>query len=138
MGLSKSTTRRRRSGNFSPFKGRFGRKEAAQIKSNVQLSASIREKLTEASLVGDDIASNIAVDFADIAAIGEKHRALIVQLLHLRFPRDLRKLESLLIKAQVDLLWENDWHLKSLKHQLPKILRSLNKRLRSRKAAKDV
>jgi len=136
MGLSRNKSRRRGSRPSLPFK--VGRKETARAKAHVRFATCIREKLTEASLVSEDTASSIAVDFADIAAIGERHRALIDQLLRLRFPRDLRKLESLLIKAQVDLLWENDWHLKSLKHQLPKILRSLNKRLRSRKAAKDV
>ena len=90
----------------------------------------------QTSIVSKEIASSIAVDFADIATIGQKHRALLDQLLRLRFPRNLEQLEDLLISAQVDLLWENDWHLKSLKRNIPKMLRSLERRLRPRKGAK--
>jgi hypothetical protein len=111
--------------------------KSRRVKSNVHLASRLRKQLMQASLVSEGIASNIAVDFADIASVGERHRSLLAHLQRLRLPNDLNKLEDLLISAQINLLCENDWHLKSLKKNLPKLLRSLNRRLRQQKTATE-
>jgi hypothetical protein len=107
----------------------MARQETARIKANVRLASRIHEKIMEASLVKVDLASDIAVDFADIAAIGERHKEALDRFLRFQFPRDLGKLERLLVRVQADLLWENNWHLRSLKRGLPKLLDSLFKKL---------
>lgn len=101
-----------------------------RTRANVKLARLLREKIAEASLGDSEMVSSVAVDLADIAAIGEKHRGRLRDLLRLHFPQDLDKLEDLLVGFDVDLLWENQWHLRSLKRKLPRLLANLNQRIR--------
>jgi len=108
------------------------------IKKNVRLANALRRKLEQASLGSIEILSEVAIDLADIATIGEKHKRRLKELLHLQLPQDLEKLDDLLAGFEVDLLWENEWHLKSLKRGLPKLVRNLNQHLAgARKRAKS-
>jgi hypothetical protein len=47
------------------------------------------------------------------------------ELLRLKFPRDKLKLEKLLGRLEANLLFENNWHLKSLRRRLPQLWKSL-------------
>lgn len=55
--------------------------------------------------------------------VGERHKKHIEALLRMEFPRDRTKFEKLLGKLEVDLLFENQWHLDSLKRGLPRLVR---------------
>lgn len=116
----------------SRFSGRDHRFRQSLVKANVQLAQVVRNKLSESSLGTPEELSSVAVDVADIVAIGERLRSKLRDLLKLRFPRDLEKLENLIVEFKIDLLWENQWHLNSLKQELPKLLRRLDRRLRGR------
>ena len=105
------------------------RSSNARIKSNVRSARLIYNKLI--FITDSKTASSVAVDLADIAAIGQRHNDRIQELLHLDFPRDLKKADSLIARFEVDLLWENQRHLRSLKRELPKLLRSLNGYIRA-------
>jgi|SRR5579859_421061 len=62
------------------------------------------------------VRSSLAVDLSDIEEVGRKHRHFIKRLFSLRFPRDSEKAENLFIDwIDVELLFHNQWHLKSLK-----------------------
>ncbi len=103
----------------------------AQIRANRKLTDCLRKKLAEAARLDVDVVGCVAVDLADIAQIGDNHRVRLKKLLNMKFPRDLEKLEGLLIEFEVDLLVHNQWHLNSLKRRLPKVLKSVRQQSRS-------
>ena len=45
----------------------------------------------------------------------------------LKLPQETSKLRELLVDIEVNLLTENDWHLRSLKKRLPRLLAGLYK-----------
>jgi len=70
--------------------------------------------------------SSFAVDLADLWEIGRYHEEYLNSFLKLKFPRDLDRLESLLINwIEVQLLVHCQWHLRSLRKVTPKIIRRI-------------
>lgn len=72
-------------------------------------------------------AGAVATDLADIRDIAQCHEYFIREFLKLQFPKDARRLEGLLIRwIDVELLFHCQWHLKSLRRRLPKVLKAIN------------
>ena len=66
---------------------------------------------------------NLAIDLGDLVEVGEKHAIAIKTLLTLSFPKDQEKFLHLLAQFEMNLLFEADFHLKSLKRLLPRFVR---------------
>jgi hypothetical protein len=106
----------------------------------VRLARQLRQTFAKACPnLPKDVVSALAVDLADISEIGERHKEYLRQLLEMRFPEDLGKAETLLVHwIEVELLFHNQFHLKSLKRQLPKALRGISRELKNRSGRKSI
>jgi hypothetical protein len=106
----------------------------ALIMRTVRLADQLRHTLAKACPnLPQHVVSALAVDLADVSEIGIRHDKYLQQLLKMRFPEDLDKAETLLIHwIDVELLFHNQYHLKSLKRQLPKALREISQELKNR------
>ncbi|HXG20691.1 MAG TPA: hypothetical protein VNN62_16650 [Methylomirabilota bacterium] len=82
--------------------------------------------------VPQSVISSIAVDLADLYTIGITHRRNLRRLVKLRGPQDSDELLDLLVKFDVSLLFEAQYHLRSLKRLLPRLEKSLTKKVRGK------
>src|SRR5947209_6842614 len=69
------------------------------------------------------LVGNLAIDLDDLVEVGDRHKAAITALLTLSLPKDQKKFLHLLANFETDLLFEADFHLKSLKRLLPRLVR---------------
>jgi|SRR5882762_7285414 len=65
----------------------------------------------------------LAVDLGDLVFVGTKHKNDVKRLLKMRFPKDWERFRKLLAHFDVNLLFENRWHLASMKRLLPRLVR---------------
>jgi hypothetical protein len=65
----------------------------------------------------------LAVDIGDLLSVGRNHQDHVKQLLEMKFPQDRERFLKLLAGFEVNLLFENQWHLSSLKRLLPRLVR---------------
>ncbi len=107
---------------------KISKEDRRLIRRNVTLARKLYHVLSLASpRSSQTLISNMAVDLADIWKIGESHRRDVKKLMRMRFPRDREQLRTLLIKdIDLNLLFENQYHLTSLKKCLPKLLKDMN------------
>jgi hypothetical protein len=99
-------------------------KRKNQAIEHVRLKESIRKQLERASPHSSkQLTENFAIDLCDLVRVARWHRAHVNQLLKMRFPKDRRKFCKLLANIEVDLLFENQWHLTSMKRLLPRLVR---------------
>jgi|SRR5579859_975579 len=68
-----------------------------------------------------NLLASLAIDLHDLFVVAERHQNQIKELLRLKLPRDKGKFEKLLGRLEVNLLFESNWHLKSLKRRLPRL-----------------
>jgi hypothetical protein len=116
-------------GDGSISKIRYPRIDARAVRRNVKLTDRIRRMLHDACpRCPKQLASSIAIDLADICAIGEKHRKHVKELLSLSLPKGNDRLGTILARIEVNLLFENDYHLRSLKKVLPRLWKKLEAR----------
>ena len=107
-----------------PTEGLIRKREKARIRRHVEFVRRIMKQLQAGSpksksrLVGD-----LAIDLGDLVEVGDRHKAAIKTLLTSSFPRDHEKFLHLLAMFEVDLLFEADFHLNSLKRLLPRLVR---------------
>jgi hypothetical protein len=73
------------------------------------------------------VASAIAVDLADLSDVASEHKKHVRQFLRLAQSARKERVGTLLAEIDVNLLFHADWHLKSLKKNLPKYVRYLHK-----------
>ncbi len=73
-----------------------------------------------------EVLATIAIDLVDLAAVAARHQETVQGLLEL--PNDLReeRLRKLLANVDVDLLFEADFHMKSLKTYWPQFVEYLD------------
>jgi hypothetical protein len=115
---------------------RFPRIKSASVRRDVMLAERLRLLLQRACPnCPEELASGIAVDLTDIWSIGERHKKHIRDLLKLSLPREEDRLYEILAGGvEVDLLFENDYHLRSLRKLLPQFWKNLGSRSRKKKA----
>jgi hypothetical protein len=104
------------------------------IRGTVRSARKLRRALEKACPnLPQKVINAMAIDLADISEIGAKHNEYLRWFLRMRFPEDLDRAEKLLINwIEVELLFHNQWHLSSLKREMPKLLRGLSKALPDR------
>jgi len=96
------------------------------IRKNVELARQIRIVLSRiCPSLPQSVSSGIAVALADLWSVGIEHRKNLRRLVQLSGPKDAEKLDSLVAKFEVSLLFEADHHLKNLKKLIPKLLKVL-------------
>lgn len=115
---------------------KLARLESRSVHRNVILAQKLRLQLQRACPnCSQRITAGIAVDLADIQFVGERLRKNIRELLRLSFPRDKDRLyKTLAREIEVDLLFENNYHLRSLKKLLPEFWSTLDSRSRMNSA----
>lgn len=91
---------------------------------HVRLVGKIREQLERASpRSSKGTVAELAIDIGDLASVGKTHWEHVSQLLKMTFPTDRVAFRKLLAKFEVNLLFENQWHLSSLKRLLPRLVK---------------
>ncbi len=113
------------------------RVKARKVLENVRLVNKIYRQLRKASPRSSrQTTGDLAVDLGDLIFVGRKHQNDVKQLLKMTFPRDRTKFRKLLAQFEVNLLFENQWHLTDIKGLLPRLVRdayrSSDGRLRKR------
>lgn len=68
------------------------------------------------------LVSEIAIDLGDLVSVAQNHTSDVRRLLKMTFPKDQGEFQELLARLEVNLLFECEWHLKSLKRSLPKLV----------------
>ena len=100
-----------------------GRKSGGALK-HVRLVEKIQKQLEKASPhSAKQTIGNLAIDIGDLTSVGKAHSDHVDQLLAMSFPRDLAAFRKLLAQFEVNLLFENQWHLSSLKRLLPQLVK---------------
>jgi len=90
----------------------------------VRLVNKIYQQLRKASpLSSGQTTGELAVDIGDLVSVGRKHHEDVKQLLKMRFPKDRERFLKLLGQFDVNLLFENQYHLSSVKRLLPRLVR---------------
>ena len=102
-----------------------------KIKDNVRTAGKLRELLQEiAPNCPTEVVSAVAVDLADLATVASEHRLHVKQILELAEPITKSQIEDILAKVKGNLLFEAQFHLDSLKKNLPKMTRSITRQPR--------
>lgn len=102
---------------------RRGRKSRETLK-HVRLVQKIQRQLERASPHSlKQTVGEFAVDIGDLAYVGRAHWGHVNQLLRMRFPKDRAAFRKLLAQFDVNLLFENQWHLSSLRRLLPRLVK---------------
>lgn len=98
--------------------------KCAGVKANVRLVNKIYSQLRKGSpLSSGEITGQLAVDIGDLIYVGRNHQKHVKQLLKMRFPKDGEKFLRLLAQFDVNLLFESQHHLASMKRLLPRLIR---------------
>jgi hypothetical protein len=104
---------------------RYNLKRNTQAIEHVRMKESIRKQLERASpRASKRLTENFAIDLCDLVYVARMHQAHVNQLLKMRFPKDRTKFRKLLANIEVNLLFENQWHLTSIKRLLPRVVRN--------------
>ena len=99
-------------------------RDSVETGRNVRLVKEIYTQLRKASPGSSgQTAGKLAVDIGDLLSVGRNHRDHVMQLLQMKFPQDRERFLKLLARFEVNLLFENQWHLSSLKRLLPRLVR---------------
>jgi hypothetical protein len=105
----------------SPARPKLSRKAEAK---HVRLKERIRKQLECVSPHSSKrLTENFAIDLCDLVYVARMHQAHVGQLLKMKFPKDRGKLLKLLAQFEVNLLFENQWHLTDIKRLLPRLVR---------------
>ena len=97
-------------------------KPTSRAKKNIRLVQEIKKQLEAASPTSAKrLLASFSTDLGDLYFVAEAHQNQMKELLRLKFPRDKQKLEKLLGRLEANLLFENNWHLKSLRRSLPQL-----------------
>jgi hypothetical protein len=111
--------------------GKAARKK--EIQKNVRRARELRELLQAvAPSCPVEVASAVAVDLADLESVGSKHRRHVNKIVKLAGPRTNSQLADVLVEVEVNLLFEAQFHLSSLKTNLPNLVRAMNKPLKGK------
>ncbi|MGB2677759.1 MAG: hypothetical protein WAN12_11815 [Candidatus Acidiferrum sp.] len=99
-------------------------RKRCEILKHVQLVQRIQKQLEKASpRSAKRTIGELAVDIGDLISVGRAHWDHVNQLLKMSFPKDRTAFRKLLAQFDVNLLFENQWHLSSLKRLLPRLVR---------------
>lgn len=97
-----------------------------KIKKHVALAGKLRRRLLElAPTCPVRVASDIAIDLADLSYVATKHREHVKSLLLPRGHFTKAGVGKLLAQIDVNLLWEANYHIKSLRRNLPLLVKRL-------------
>jgi hypothetical protein len=97
---------------------------SSRTRKHVRLVDEIQKQLERASpQTPKEAVGELAVDIGDLASVGRAHRGHIAELLRMSFPKDRPAFCKLLAQFEVNLLFENQWHLSSLKRLLPRLVK---------------
>jgi hypothetical protein len=100
-----------------------GRKSRKALK-HVRLVAKIQKQLGKASPdSAKKTIGELAIDIGDLTSVSRSHLDHVNQLLRMSFPKDLAAFHKLLAQFDVNLLFENQWHLSNLRRLLPRLVR---------------
>ena len=103
----------------------------ADIISNVKTATRLFHALSAISPKSKTkVTSGLAVDLADLEHVGKRHRRVIRTLCRLRLPRDKKQVERALAQIEVNLLFEAQYHLSSIKRLLPIFIADMSKSTR--------
>jgi hypothetical protein len=93
---------------------------------HVSFIQQIRKELESASPTSSKgLLASLSIDLGDLFFVAQIHQHQMKELLRMKFPRDKRKLKKLLGRLEANLLFENSWHLRSLRHRLPQFWKNL-------------
>lgn len=97
-----------------------------QIKAHVRRAHDLRLLLQRvAPKCPPQIVSVVAVDLADLTNVAAKHQRHVNELLSPTTRRRKSRIETLLARIEVNLLFEANYHVKSLRRNLPRLVRHL-------------
>lgn len=103
-----------------------GRKN--RIRRTVEIYKAVRRVLSRASPSSPArLVASVAVDFADLWAVGQNHTEWLRSIVKLRFPKDQDKLLDLLTEMEVNWLSEAANHVRSLEKDLPALIRQIGR-----------
>jgi hypothetical protein len=113
---------------------KLAKQKLGQVRNNVRLARKLFDLLSRASPHSSgDLVSGLAVDLADLVHVGQKHLRFVQELLKMRLPRDRERLcSALVVNSEVNLFFENQYHLRSLQKGLPRFLADICKRRSTR------
>ena len=95
-------------------------------KKHVALADKLRRRLLElAPSCPARVASAIAVDLADLSYVATKHSEHLKSLLLPRGHFTKAGIGKLMAQIDVNLLWEANYHIKSLRRNLPLLVKRL-------------
>jgi len=93
---------------------------------NVGLMENIRSQLKRASPHSSErLLADLAVDISDLVRVARMHQSHVKTLLGMKFPRDREKFCNVLALFDVNLLFENQFHVASMKRRLPRLVRDV-------------
>ena len=106
------------------FANRPNHKRKAQAIERVRQMLSIRKQLERASPYSSKrLTEDFAIDLSDLVYVARMHEGHVSQFLKMKFPKDRGKFLKLLAQFEVNLLFENQWHLTDIKRLLPRLVR---------------
>lgn len=98
-----------------------------KLKKHVALAGKLRRRLLElAPTCPVRVASDIAIDLADLSYVATKHSEHVKSLLLPRGHFTKAGVGKLLAQIDVNLLWEANYHIKSLRKNLPLLVKQLD------------
>jgi len=101
-------------------------KATSRAKKHIGLVQAIKKQLEAASPTSaKGLLATLSIDLGDLYFVADTHQQQMKELFRMKFPRDKRKLKKLLGQLEANLLFENNWHLKSLKRRLPQFWKGL-------------
>lgn len=99
----------------------MNKSEKARARRNVRRAHDLRLLLqANAPKCPERVASAIAVDLADLVEVAAEHQQHVRQLLSLKSTRRKSRLGTLLAQIDVNLLFHANYHIESLRKNLPK------------------
>ncbi len=112
-------------------------KKPREVLENVRLVNKICGQLRKASPHSSgQMTGELAVDIGDLVFVGRNHQNHVNKLLKMRFPRDRERFLKLLAQFDVNLLFENQWHLTDMKRLLPRLVRDAHRSSNGRSSKK--
>jgi len=122
----------------SPERRRFSNKARNSYENNlnrrtITLTDKLRSFLSSASPTSSKrLIDAIAIDLGDLWAAGREHGSFLDGILRMNPVRNRERIASCLISGTTAITSEMDWHLRSLKRCVPKLLNDLDSGSRRR------
>ena len=106
---------------------RKGPKNLRDIKAHVRRANELRLFLQAAApKCPPQVVSAVAVDLADLTNVASRHQQHVKELLSLTIHRRKSRIGRLLAQIEVNLLFEANYHVRSLQKNLPRLVKHLN------------